>query len=64
MSDSKNSNINEGLIDPSVKKHQVVTLSTSYVDDFSIMSKQLETSMSITPNKYFFRTTFFPNIDS
>ena len=55
MYDIMNNNNNEGIIYPSVKKNQVITLSTTVVDDASILSKQSETSMSITPNKEVFR---------
>ena len=40
MSDRKNSNINEGVIDPSVNKPEVVTLSIADVENAYILSKQ------------------------
>ena len=53
MSDSKNRKINEGIIDPSVNKYQVITMSTPGVDDVSILSKQSETSITVTPKQLF-----------
>ena len=53
MSDSKNRKINEGIIDPSVNKSQVITMSTPGVDDVSILSKQSETSITVTPKQLF-----------
>ena len=46
-----NSNIKEGTFDPSVMKPQVITLSTHGVDDNSILSRHLESSISVTPDK-------------
>ena len=40
MYDRNNIKINEGIIDPSVKKYQVVTLYNPGVDDVSILSNQ------------------------
>ena len=51
MSNGKNIKINKQIIDPSVKKPKVTTLSTVDVEIFYIMSKQSESSISITPNK-------------
>ena len=51
MSYSYNSNINKEIVDKSVKKPQLITIHTPGVDDVSILSKKLETSMSIIPNK-------------
>ena len=42
MSERNNSNINEGIIDPSVKKPKFVTLSAEDVDNVSIIWKQPE----------------------
>ena len=36
----KNNKINEGIIDTSVKEPKVITLSTPYVDNISILYKQ------------------------
>ena len=58
ISDSHNSNINEGNIYPSVKKPQVITLYTTGVDEVFILSKYSEASMSIKPDKEFLRLFF------
>ena len=55
MSESKNSKINEGIVDQSGKKTQFITLSTPGVYHVSIMSKQSETSMRVTSDKEVFR---------
>ena len=50
MSDSKNSKINEGIIDPSVKKSKVITMYTADMGNVYILSKQPEASMRVTPD--------------
>ena len=51
MYDSKNINMNESNIYPSVNKPKGIILSNPVVDDVYILSKQSETSMRITPDK-------------
>ena len=42
MSDRNNRKINEGIINPIMNKPQVITLSTTGVDDFSIFQSNLK----------------------
>ena len=64
MYDSNNINMNESNIYPSENKPKGIILSNPVVDDVSILSKQSETSMRITPDKWVFSKIWFPNVES
>ena len=58
VSYSKNSKINEGIIDPIVNKPEFITLSTADVENIYIISKQSEASIRVTPSKKHFCKLF------
>ena len=53
ISERKNSKTNEGIIDQSAKKTQIMTLTNLGADDVSILSFKKGTSTGVTPDKYF-----------
>ena len=63
MYDRKNSNINEGIIDKSVKKPEFITLYIESVENVYIMPKHSESLMNVTPDKEVLRFFCFNSIN-